>query len=95
VQSQLEVEVTNGKGIKETVTLELDDLIDVKGWKALGNKLSPHKVDKVKLIEKEPTPEPEEPALAETSESGEESFDVGSTIDLDPKKNDAGQTELF
>ena len=97
VQSQLEVEMTNAKGAKETVTYELDELIDVKGWKALGNKLSPNKVEKVKLIEREPTPEPEleEPTPSEASETSGESFDVGSTIDLDPKKNDAGQTELF
>jgi topoisomerase-4 subunit A len=94
-QSEIEVEVSNAKGVKEKALFELDDLIDVKGWKALGNKLSPQKVESVLLKEKDPTPEPEEPSATDPSETTGESFDVGSTIDLEIKKNDDGQTQLF
>lgn len=97
-QPQAELEYSNAKGVKEKTILELEELIDIKGWKALGNKLSPHKVESIKLIEKDPpeSSEPEfplpEPPTLSTPESG---FDVGSTIDLEIKKNDDGQTQLF
>ena len=47
----VEVEFTKGKS-KDKLTEELDlsELIDVKGWKALGNRLIPHDVKKVKLL---------------------------------------------
>jgi topoisomerase-4 subunit A len=60
----LEVDVLKGKAKeKDTETIEINDFIDVKGWKAIGNKLSQHTVKKVKLIEteieqKEVKPEP-------------------------------------
>jgi topoisomerase-4 subunit A len=40
------------KGVKErkTMSMDLDMVIDVKGWKAMGNKLTPHSVKKVSLI---------------------------------------------
>jgi topoisomerase-4 subunit A len=40
------IEVVKGKD-KKTETVALDDIIDVKGWKALGNRLSQHRVTKV------------------------------------------------
>lgn len=49
---QLEVEFRKGKGReKESATYDFDMLIDVKGWKAIGNKLSQYDVTKVKLLE--------------------------------------------
>lgn len=49
---EVEIELIKGKG-KDKVTeqVNLEDLIDVKGWKALGNRLSQHKVLKVSLPE--------------------------------------------
>jgi topoisomerase-4 subunit A len=49
---EVEVELMKGKG-KEKVTeiISLEDIIDVKGWKALGNRLSQFKVTKVKPVE--------------------------------------------
>lgn len=62
------VDFTKGKS-KDKITEEVDlaDLIEVKGWKALGNKLSPYTVKKVKLIaennkeEQAPVDVPKEP----------------------------------
>ncbi len=54
---EVEVELIKGKSkdkVKEIVNLE--DAIDVKGWKALGNRLSQHKVVRVALAEEEPDP---------------------------------------
>lgn len=48
----IDVTIVKGKGKnkqKETVTAKIDELIDVKGWKATGNKLSQHTVRKVIL----------------------------------------------
>jgi topoisomerase-4 subunit A len=48
---EVEVHTVRGKSkekVKEIINLE--DLIDVKGWKAFGNRLSPHKVAKVELV---------------------------------------------
>jgi topoisomerase-4 subunit A len=49
---EVEMELVKGKGKeKETEVINLEDIIDVKGWKALGNRLSQHKVIKVSLTE--------------------------------------------
>ena len=51
---EIEVEILKGKSKeKDTELLQLNEFIDVKGWKAIGNKLSQHTVKKVKLIEPE------------------------------------------
>jgi topoisomerase-4 subunit A len=54
---KVEIDFIKGKGKdKEQAIYDLNDLIDVKGWKAIGNKLSPYMVKKVKLIEPETAP---------------------------------------
>lgn len=53
---EVELTLIKGKGKeKVTETVNLEDLIDVKGWKALGNRLTQHKVVKVVLPEEEQT----------------------------------------
>lgn len=50
-QPQIEVHYTEkGSRERKTVTYDMDMLIDVKGWKATGNKLSAHSVKKVVLL---------------------------------------------
>lgn len=50
-QPQIELEfIKEGSKEKETILYDVDMLIDVKGWRAIGNKLSPHKVKGVKLL---------------------------------------------
>ncbi len=61
----------------------LADFIDVKGWRALGNKLSDQKLGKVQEIE---TEEPEATDQKDT-------FTAGDTIDFD--NSDDGQPTLF
>ncbi len=49
---EVEVELVKGKGKdKESEVVNLEDIIDVKGWKAMGNRLSQHKVTKVKPVD--------------------------------------------
>jgi topoisomerase-4 subunit A len=58
---EIEIEVVKGKGKdKEVEVINLEDIIDVKGWKALGNRLSQYKVTKMKPVE-----EPEDTGLEE------------------------------
>ena len=59
---EVEIELAKGKA-KETEVINLEDIIDVKGWKALGNRLSQHKVTKVHSTE-----EPEESGNAADDE---------------------------
>jgi topoisomerase-4 subunit A len=64
---ELEIEVVKGKGKdKETELVNLEEIIDVKGWKAMGNRLSPYKVTKVR-----PEEEPEDAGLEEADDEGD------------------------
>ena len=64
---EVEVELVKGKGKgKETEVVNLEDIIDVKGWKALGNRLSQHKVTNVKAVE-----EPEDTGLEDGDDENE------------------------
>lgn len=61
-QPQIEVHYTEkGSRERKTVTYDMDMLIDVKGWKATGNKLSAHNVKKVVLLNPEDASTPNEP----------------------------------
>lgn len=49
--AQIEVHYTvKGSRERQTTVFDMDMLIDVKGWRANGNKLSPHNVKKVILL---------------------------------------------
>jgi len=51
---EIELEVIKEKGKdKKSSVVNLEELVDIKGWKALGNKLSQYKVTKVTLVEEE------------------------------------------
>jgi topoisomerase-4 subunit A len=101
--AQAQVSVTLQKG-KETEQMDydLDMLIDVKGWRALGNKLSGHEVKALQLIVSEPVKveEPVDAALEEEEEDElpeevDNDLEIGSTIDLTPKRGDEEQLGLF
>ena len=47
--------VRDGSRKHEQQVFDLDVLVDVKGWKALGNRLTPHKVKEVRAVESKPT----------------------------------------
>lgn len=67
---EVEVEEIRGKDKKKvTEVVNLEDIVDVKGWKAMGNKLSDNKVLKVTVIrEEDPGPE-SDPDGEEATES--------------------------
>jgi len=101
--SQAQVSVTLIKGkTEEQMDYDLEMLIDVKGWKALGNKLSTHEVKELQLIESEQSIESMaseeiavEPSNEELQEEPEVDFEIGSTLTLTPKKGDDEQLGLF
>jgi len=66
--AQLKIITLRGRSKEETEELsEAATLVDEKGWKALGNRVSPYKVKAVELIE----PDEPEIILPEDEESGE------------------------
>ncbi|HMV10369.1 MAG TPA: DNA gyrase/topoisomerase IV subunit A [Cyclobacteriaceae bacterium] len=96
---EVEMDLVKGASkekVKEVVNLE--DIIDVKGWKALGNRLSQHKVTGVKL-----TQEPEETGLEEGDDDNEliETTETGKGSQSSKKKeqqppvSEEGQAALF
>lgn len=44
----------DGQRKYEKQIIDLDVLVDIKGWKALGNQLTPHKVKQLQLIDDQP-----------------------------------------
>lgn len=88
---EVEVELIKGKGKdKETEVVNLEDIVDVKGWKSLGNRLSQHKVTKVKPVE-----EPEDTGLEdgdefeEFAEAFEKATGTGKGAESPKKKSDS------
>ncbi|MFC4872407.1 DNA gyrase/topoisomerase IV subunit A [Negadavirga shengliensis] len=78
-QPQVKAKIQKGKSIEETV-FDLDMLIDVKGWKALGNKVSGHPIQEITLIA------PEKNRHKEVDQ--DEDVEIGSTVSFDLKKKE-------
>ncbi|RPA69187.1 DNA gyrase/topoisomerase IV subunit A [Cyclobacteriaceae bacterium YHN15] len=83
-QPQVKVLLAKGKE-QEEVEYDLDMLIDVKGWKAIGNKLSSHKVLEIKLLD---SISQKEGGEENSSEGNEEDIEIGSTVEFKIKKDD-------
>jgi topoisomerase IV subunit A len=94
---EIEMEVQKAKDKpKKTEVVNLEEVVDIKGWKALGNRLSEFKVTKVNLVEEEET------GLEEGDE--ENSLIEATDEDQSPKKKfepdpttveEDGQVSLF
>jgi len=80
-EPQLEI-VYLKKGEKEIMLHDFDILIDVKGWKSIGNRLSTNEIHSLKLVSNQ-------------KEHENEKYKVGSTINLGGKKNDDDQLKMF
>lgn len=94
-QPQVSAILIKGKE-EEHVDFDLDMLIDVKGWKALGNKLSTYQVKEVSLIAPKKSDKKSDDSEEEAVEDeSDDQLDVGTIIDLSPKKDDEEQLGLF
>lgn len=92
-QPKIELEVLKGKSqIVEKSILNLADLIGIKGMKAQGNRLSPHTIAKVNLIDsKEEADQSDEDETTKI----ERQVDFEITNPADIKIDDNGQLGLF
>ena len=93
-QPQASVTLVKGKE-EEVMEYDLDMLIDVKGWKAIGNKLSTYQIKDLSLIESKKAVEESDEDGEESDEDDDEQIEVGKTIDLSVKKDDEEQLGLF
>jgi topoisomerase-4 subunit A len=84
--NQLEITISSKEGTENRL-IDFDLLIDVKGWKAQGNKLGFDKIKKVKLI----AAKKEDDMVS----GKKENLKVGATVELSPKKTDEQQLGLF
>ncbi len=84
------VKVTFSKKSLDDMEVDLEEYIDVKGWKANGNKLTDEKVRKVEMVRfRAPAPEPEKPVE-------DIPFEVVDARDKkEETKDDDSQTKLF
>ncbi len=72
------------KGVqKENMTIDLENFISVKGFKALGNQLTADKIKQVNLLEPLPFDEPEEILPEEMEVSGEINVSDGVETETD------------
>ena len=63
-----------------TETLEVEDMVDVRGWKAQGNRLAMMKIEKIKMLE--PAPEPDS---AQKKEILEEENEMETAVEQEEK----------
>jgi topoisomerase IV subunit A len=100
-QPQVKVTLLKGK-VEEEVEYDLDLMIDVKGWKSVGNKLSQNPIKSVELINSDLNEEPQIEMISETEEetnalensNSNEEIEIGTTINLNVKNEDE-QLGLF
>ncbi|EON78671.1 Topoisomerase IV subunit A [Lunatimonas lonarensis] len=90
-QPQVRIVIKKGKESEEQ-EYDLDMLIDVKGWKAIGNKISSYPVEEISMLHNS---EPEE----EENDEDDEELEIGSQVDFKIEKekgeNDEEQLGLF
>ena len=93
-QPQVKVMLQKGKE-QEEQEYDLDMLIDVKGWRAIGNKLSSHQVLEINLMQSEAkTVEEESTSAEEDSPDTDEDLEIGSTVEFKIKKEDEDKDQL-
>ncbi|MDW7693069.1 DNA gyrase/topoisomerase IV subunit A [Flammeovirgaceae bacterium SG7u.111] len=85
LKPMVEVQAKNAKRELVKTEVALDEFIDLKGWKAMGNKLSYDKVQKVKLLTKYEELTPEQL----------KSKNNGNDDDSSAPKDDKDQLKLF
>lgn len=70
-------------GEKHEATLDFVEFIDVKGWKALGNRLIDHKVLKVTKLHDDMKVNAKEEVSTKNEEKDNNAISTGDTIELD------------
>jgi topoisomerase-4 subunit A len=92
---EIELELIKGKDKKKTSeVINLEDVVDVKGWKALGNRLSQFKITKVHLPDEPEDQTPDEADDTEATETGKGS-DPDSYRGKKKEETEPEQASLF
>jgi topoisomerase-4 subunit A len=92
---EIELELIKGKDKKKTSeVINLEDVVDVKGWKALGNRLSQFKITKVHLPDEPEDQAPDEADDTEATETGKGS-DPDSYRGKKKEETEPEQASLF
>jgi topoisomerase-4 subunit A len=101
---EVEIEVIRSKDKpKKTEIINLEELVDIKGWKALGNRLSEFKVTKVNLVQDEEAgPDGDEDHEEEVTEPDNDSQSPKKKAESpfaeqtpEPTVGEDGQVDLF
>jgi topoisomerase-4 subunit A len=108
LEPQIETVIKNGKSKEPGKSFVLSEFIDVKGWKANGNKISDKPIVEIILINPDPEPDPnavipEKDFSADfddsnDSDQNESKLDIGTTIEFDVNPinpDDLTQGSLF
>ena len=82
----------NGK--KDKVIEKIDELISVKGIKAIGNQLTSYKVKNINLLDPIPYVFPKKTTPMELEVKDEENIDSEEVVNKKPINNKEGQTEI-
>ncbi|MDG2368309.1 MAG: DNA gyrase/topoisomerase IV subunit A [Flavobacteriaceae bacterium] len=83
------------KGQKDNIIQNIQELISVKGIKAIGNQLTSLKVKNINVLESIPYTPPEKATLMELEVKDKENIVRETDLDTDkPANNNQGQTEL-
>ena len=91
-----ELVFTKVKGVqKENQTVDIENFIAVKGFKALGNQLTTDKLKQVNLLEPLPYEEPEEVVPEELEVEGETQVQTVDDDIEDIQPDESGQITLF
>jgi topoisomerase IV subunit A len=94
---EVEIEVQKSKDKpKKMEVINLDELVDIKGWKALGNRLSEYKVTKANLVQDEESSQEgtDDDGDAEVTESEKDSQSPKKKLETSAVEED-GQVNLF
>ncbi len=93
-QPQVEVHYTvKGNRERKTIEYDLDMLIDVKGWKANGNKLSSHNVKKVVLLNGDQKEIKQPKVEAPKNDDAEPSEDKSPQAEKESQKPEVSEVE--
>lgn len=71
----------DGERQHEKQIVDLDILVDIKGWKALGNQLTPHKVKQLHLIDDQPKPVQKKAGSAKPKEKDKSKLGSGDAVE--------------
>ena len=99
---EIEFPKPRGKEPKESMSIDIEDFIAIKGIKAMGNQLITEKVKNINLLDPLPYEEPAakdatdiEVVDEENVDSGIKKSDQADKSDEDDKNDPEGQTKLF